>query len=179
MIRKYVVPIMVILLGLSAVASAKITLKRGEMAPNFALWGTNGKLNHLSSFRGHWVVLYFYVKDETPGCTTEACKFRNHLGTIRDMDAKVIGISTQTVKSHLAFAKKYGLDFLLLADPECKVSKMYGVYNPKWKLDDRVTFLLNPKGQIVKIYPKVDPVMNAQQIIYELKKFTGKPARMG
>lgn len=174
MVKKFIVPIMTILLGISAVASAKITLKAGETAPNFALMGNDGKMHHLNDFRGQYVVLYFYPKDETPGCTTEACNFRNDLTTIENQGAKVIGVSVQTVKSHKAFTKKYGLNFLLLADPHKKVVKLYGVYNAKWHMANRVTFIINPKGQIVKIYPKVDPKVHAEQVIAELKTLTGK-----
>ncbi len=174
MIRKFVVPIMTILLGISAVASAKITLKVGETAPNFALMGNDGKMHHLNDFRGQYVVLYFYPKDETPGCTTEACNFRNDLTTIEKQGAKVIGVSVQTVKSHKAFTKKYGLNFLLLADPHKKVVRLYGVYNAKWQMANRVTFIINPEGKIVKIYPRVDPKVHAEQVIAELHKLTGK-----
>lgn len=174
MIRKIAVPIMIILLGISSFAMAKITLKVGEKAPNFALMGNDGQWHKLSNFRGQYVVLYFYPKDETPGCTTEACNFRNDINTIEKEGAKVIGVSVQTVKSHKAFTKKYGLNFLLLADPHHKVVKLYGVYNAKWKMANRVTFILNPKGTIVKIYPKVDPKIHAEQVIAELKTLTGK-----
>lgn len=169
MIRKYLAPFLVILLGLSPMAMAQITLKVGEKAPNFSLMGNDGRWHTLSDFRGQYVVLYFYPKDETPGCTTEACNFRNDITTIEKEGAQVIGVSVQTVKSHKAFTKKYGLNFLLLADPHHKVVKMYGVYNAKWQMANRVTFILNPQGRIVKIYPKVDPKVHAEQVIAELK----------
>ncbi len=174
MTRKLIAPVMMILLGFSAVASAKIMLKEGEKAPNFALMGNDGKTHKLSDFRGEYVVLYFYPKDETPGCTTEACSFRDNISTITKQGAKVVGVSVQDVKSHKAFTKKYGLNFLLLADPHKKVVKMYGVYNAKWEMANRVTFLINPKGRIVKIYPKVDPKVNAEQVIAELKSLDAK-----
>ncbi len=176
MIRKFFAPMLIVLLGLSAVASAKITLRVGEMAPNFALRGNDGKWHHLSDFRGQFAVLYFYPKDETPGCTTEACNFRNDITTIEKLGAKVVGVSVQTVKSHKAFRKRYGLNVLLLADSNKKVVRMYGVYNAKWQMANRVTFILNPKGQIVKIYPKVDPKIHAEQVIAELKTLTRKKA---
>ncbi len=165
---------MMILLGFSAMASAKIMPKEGEKAPNFALMGNDGKMHKLSDFRGEYVDLYFYPKDETPGCTTEACSFRDNISTITKEGAKVVGVSVQDVKSHKAFTKKYGLNFLLLADPHKKVVKMYGVYNAKWEMANRVTFLINPKGRIVKIYPKVDPKVNAGQVIAELKSLDAK-----
>ena len=174
MLKKRVAPLIIMMLAFVATASAKITLKPGEMAPNFKLEGSDGAWHTLSSFRGQYVVLYFYPMDETPGCTTEACTFRDHLSSITKEGAKVIGVSVQTVKSHLAFIKKYHLNFLLLADPTHRVANEYGVYNPKWKVDNRVTFLLNPQGRIMKIYPKVDPKMNAGQIMAEMKMLKSK-----
>ncbi len=174
MIRKFMAPLMIILLGISGLASAKIMLKAGEKAPNFSLMGNDGKMHKLSSFRGRFVVLYFYPKDETPGCTTEACNFRDDITTITKEGAKVIGVSVQGVKSHKAFTKKYGLNFLLLADPHKKVVKMYGVYNAKWEMANRVTFIINPKGKIVKIYPNVDPKVHAKQVIAELRSLKSK-----
>ncbi len=174
MLKKSLVPLMAIMFCIVAAANAKITLKPGQLAPNFTLKGSDGHWHKLSSFRGQFVVLYFYPEDETPGCTTEACTFRNDLSSITREGAKVIGVSVQTVKSHLAFIKKYHLNFLLLADPLHRVANQYGVYNAKWKLDNRVTFLLNPKGKIVRIYPKVDPKINAGQVIAELKKLASK-----
>ncbi len=174
MIKKSMMLLMALTFCIAGAANAKMTLKPGERAPNFDLKGSDGHWHKLSDFRGHYVVLYFYLKDETPGCTTEACTFRNDLSTFTKEHARVIGVSVQTVKSHLAFIKKYHLNFLLLADPRHKVAKEYGVYNPKWKLDDRVTFLLNPNGKIVKVYPRVDPSMNPDQVIAELKMLETK-----
>ncbi|MCL5267764.1 MAG: peroxiredoxin [Bacteroidetes bacterium] len=157
-----------IFLGITVSASAKITVKVGEIAPNFTLRGSDGRLHSLNQFRGQYVVLYFYPKDETPGCTTEACNFRDHISAITRDGAKVIGVSVQTVKSHKAFIKKYDLTFLLLADPQHKVVSEYGVYNKKWDMANRVTFLINPRGRIVKIYRDVDPKIHAKQVLEEL-----------
>lgn len=174
MIRRILTPMLAILLGIAASASAKIMLKDGEMAPNFTLRGSDGHMHSLNQFRGKYVVLYFYPKDETPGCTTEACNFRDHVSTITKDGAKVIGISVQTVKSHKAFIKKYNLNFLLLADPQHKVVSEYGVYNKKWDMANRVTFIVNPKGRIVKIYQNVDPKIHAKQVIDELALLQAK-----
>ena len=168
MLRRFLSPLLMILLGFTVTASARITVKVGEMAPNFTLRGSDGRLHSLNQFRGQYVVLYFYPKDETPGCTTEACNFRDHISAITKDGAKVIGVSVQTVKSHRAFIKKYDLDFLLLADPHHKVVNEYGVYNKKWDMADRVTFLINPEGRIVKIYRDVDPKIHAKQVLDEL-----------
>ena len=165
---------MVVLLLSAAYAMAQITLKEGDTAPNFSLKGNDGKMHKLSSFRGKYVVLYFYPKDETPGCTTEACTFRDNISSITEDGAKVIGVSVQDVKSHEDFTKKYGLNFLLLADPEKKVVKEYGVFNDKWDMANRVTFIIDPKGKIVKIYPKVDPKESATEVLAELKTLENK-----
>ncbi len=165
---------MIALLIGAACAMAQITLKEGEKAPNFALKGNDGKTHELSSFRGKYVVLYFYPKDETSGCTTEACTFRDNISSLTKDGAKVIGVSVQDVQSHKDFVKKYGLDFLLLADPAKKVVKEYGVYNDKWQMANRVTFIIDPKGKIVKIYPKVDPKESATEVLAELKTLENK-----
>ncbi len=173
MVRKFAAPLLVAMLALAGAANAKITLKEGEKAPDFTLQGNDGKMHKLSNFRGEYVVLYFYPKDETPGCTTEACSFRDDISTITSEGAKVVGVSVQDVKSHREFTKKYGLNFLLLADPHKKVVKLYGVYNAKWEMANRVTFIIDPHGKIVKIYPNVDPKVHSEQVIAELKALKG------
>lgn len=168
MFRRSVAPLVALLLGITVSASARITLKAGDMAPNFTLKGSDGHMHSLKQYRGKYVVLYFYPKDETPGCTTEACNFRDHLSTITRHGAKVIGISVQTVKSHDAFIKKYHLNFLLLADPHHKVVSEYGDYNAKWKMANRTTFIIDPEGRIVKVFENVDPKIHAKQVMDEL-----------
>jgi len=168
MSRKLLVPLLMVLVCFAAGANAEITLKVGEKAPNFSLKGNDAKWHKLSDFRGEYVVLYFYPKDETPGCTTEACSFRDDISKITKEGAKVVGVSVQTVKSHEAFTKKYGLNFLLLADPSHKVVDQYGVYNTKWDMANRVTFIIDPHGRIEKIYPNVDPKVHAEQVLTEL-----------
>jgi len=165
---------MIALLYSAACAMAQVTLKEGDMAPSFSLRGNDGKMHKLTSFRSKYVVLYFYPKDETSGCTAEACTFRDNISAITNDGAKVIGVSVQDVKSHEDFTKKYGLNFLLLADPEKKVVKEYGVYNDKWEVANRVTFIIDPKGKIVKIYPKVDPKDSATEVLAELKTLETK-----
>lgn len=154
--------------------SGQIMLKEGDRAPNFSLRGNDGKTHRLSDFKGKYVVLYFYPKDETQGCTTEACDFRDNISSITQEGAKVIGVSVQDVASHKDFEKKYGLNFLLLADPQKKVVKEYGVYNDKWEMANRVTFIIGPKGEIVKIFPKVDPKTSATDVLAELRTLENK-----
>jgi peroxiredoxin Q/BCP len=162
------------LLFVAACASAQITLKEGDRAPNFSLKGSDGKMHKLSDFKEKYVVLYFYPKDETQGCTTEACNFRDDISSITNEGAKVIGVSVQDVQSHKGFIKKYGLNFLLLADTDKKVVNEYGVYNAKWEMANRVTFIIDPKGKIAKIFPQVDPNESAKEVLAELKTLENK-----
>ena len=165
---------MAFLLGIVTCASAKMPLKEGEAAPDFSLMGNDGEMHKLSDFKGKYVVLYFYPKDETPGCTTEACSFRDNISALTETGAKVIGVSVQDVASHKDFVKKYGLNFLLLADSNKKVSTEYGVLNSTWGMDNRVTFIIDPVGKIAKIYPKVDPNGHAEKVLAELKTLQKK-----
>src|SRR3990167_8144531 len=105
-------------------------IKLGDMAPVFSLPDQNGKTHNLSDYKGKWVLLYFYPKDDTPGCTKEACGIRDSFGQLSTM-AEVVGISRDSVKSHKKFADKYGLPFTLLSDPEAKVIKAYGAWGKK------------------------------------------------
>ncbi|HUI31100.1 MAG TPA: peroxiredoxin [Candidatus Acidoferrales bacterium] len=169
-----ITPLVFLLLGVVSCASAKITLKEGDTAPDFSLTGNDGEMHKLSDFKGQYVVLYFYPKDETPGCTTEACSFRDNISDITKTGTKVIGVSVQDVASHKDFEKKYGLNFLLLADTDKKVSKDYGVLNETWGMDNRVTFIIDPSGKIAKIYPKVDPDGHAKEVLSELETLQNK-----
>ncbi len=145
-------------------------------APNFTLTDQNGVLHNLSNYTGQWVVLYFYPKDDTPGCTTEACSFRDAREAISDYgNAVVIGVSADSPASHKKFADKYNLTFTLLSDPDHVTSEAYGAWAPK-KLFGREflgiirkTFIIDPSGQIAKTYPAVDPKDHAKQIIADLK----------
>jgi len=169
-----IIPLVMFLVGVVPFANAKITLKEGETAPDFSLMGNDGEMHKLSDFKGQYVVLYFYPKDETPGCTTEACNFRDNISAITKTGTKVIGVSVQDVASHKDFVKQYGLNFLLLADDEKKVSKDYGVLNPTWGVANRVTFIIDPAGKIAKIYPKVDPNGHAKEVLTELETLQNK-----
>ncbi len=161
-------------IGIVSCANAKITVKEGETAPDFSLMGNDGEMHRLSDFKGQYVVLYFYPKDETPGCTTEACSFRDNISAITKTGTKVIGVSVQDVASHKDFVKQYELNFLLLADGEKKVSEEYGVLNSVWGMDNRVTFIIDPEGKIAKIYPKVDPNGHAKEVLGELMTLQNK-----
>ena len=148
------------------------TLKSGDDAPNFSLPDNQGRQVSLSEFKGKWVVLYFYPKDDTPGCTTEACHFRDDFKLLENLGAQVIGMSIDDSFSHKKFAEKYNLPFPLLSDASGEVARLYGALNNFLviKLAKRYTYLINPKGKIAKIYLSVDTSKHSQEIIEDLKK---------
>jgi len=140
-------------------------------APAFDLYDQDNKRHQLADYSGKWLVLYFYPKDDTPGCTKEACNFRDDIYHIRESNAEVIGVSTDNVESHAEFVKKYSLPFALLSDKDAIVAKSYGA---AWKLGPlsiakRHSFIISPEGRLVKIYRKVDPKTHSEQIIADLK----------
>ena len=149
-------------------------LKVGEKAPLFTVPDQSGNPVSLSDFAGKKVVLYFYPKDNTPGCTRQACAFAAAYEGFKAKDVVVIGISKDSVASHVKFAEKYNLPFILLSDPELEAIKAYGVWQEK-KLYGKVsmgvvrtTFIISPDGIIEKIMPKVKPDTNAAEILAEL-----------
>ena len=151
-------------------------MKIGEKAPNFNLYDSNGKSYSLSDFAGQKVILYFYPKDNTPGCTRQACAFAGTFAEFKTLNAVVIGISKDSTESHRKFAEKYNLPFILLSDPELEAIKSYGVWQEK-KLYGKVsmgvvrtTFIIDENGCIEKIMPKVKPDTNAAEILDYLKK---------
>lgn len=146
----------------------------GQTAPNFSLPDQEGKEHSLSSYTGKWVLVYFYPKDDTPGCTTEACKMRDNFPHIQNKKLVVLGISTDSVDSHKKFAQKYELPFTLLADEGKTVVNQYGVWGEKsfmgkkYMGTNRTSFLINPDGQIVKVYEKVNPAVHAEEVLADL-----------
>jgi peroxiredoxin Q/BCP len=150
--------------------------KEGDPAPDFTAPTQDGTEITLSEFRGRPVVLYFYPRDNTPGCTTEACDFRDHWSEIQDAGAVVIGVSTDTVKRHANFAAKHNLPFPLVADPEQKIVSAYGVRGEKKFMGRtsmgtfRTTFLIDPDGRIAKIWPKVKVKGHVQEVLDTLKQ---------
>ncbi len=148
----------------------------GEAAPDFNLPDQNGQMHSLQEYAGKWLVLYFYPKDDTPGCTKEACAFRDDLHKLVELDAQVVGISVDDSSSHAAFAKKYNLPFPLLSDKSAEVAERYGVLlNLVFsKVAKRYTFLIDPQGKINKVYDKVDTSRHSTEIIEDLKRVTGK-----
>lgn len=142
-------------------------LKEGSIAPDFSLMDQNGREHKLGESKGEWVLLYFYPKDDTPGCTKEACAFRDNFPHFDRLKVKIYGISADSVQSHLKFVSKYGLNFTLLADPKRDAIKAYeAAVGP---LTKRVSYLINPNGAIFKAYANVKPVDHAEQVLNDLK----------
>jgi Peroxiredoxin len=141
----------------------------GQMAPAFRLQDQNGHRHSPADYRGHWLVMYFYPKDFTPGCTTEVCTFRDDITKLRMAGAHVIGISLDDVKSHARFAAKYHVPFPLLADSSHKVAAEYGVLTSMGDAHyaRRTTFLVSPDGRIAKVYVDVDPKKNSSEVLAE------------
>ena len=145
-------------------------------APHFSLLNQERQSVKLTDYLGKWVVLYFYPKDDTPGCTKEACSFRDEFSEIEKAGAVVLGVSKDSVKSHAKFAEKYNLNFPLLADTDMETMKAYNAWGLKKFMGRefegtlRKTFIINPQGEIVKEYPKVTPKDHAVQIIKDLEE---------
>jgi peroxiredoxin Q/BCP len=152
----------------------KLKLKEGDLAPEFTAAVNGGSSISLAELRGKNVVLYFYPKDDTPGCTKEACAFRDHFADFKKRGAVVLGVSPDAVKSHDKFAAKFKLPFPLLADDEKKIVQAYGVWGEKSFMGrkymgvHRVTFLIGPDGRIRKIWPLVKPEEHAAEVLAAL-----------
>lgn len=144
----------------------------GASAPDFELTDQHGNVHRLSDYTGRWLVLYFYPRDDTPGCTREACTFRDSLAKLQGVGATVIGVSVDTQASHLKFAEKHHLEFPLLADTEGNVARRYGTLMD-WKLfrmARRNTFLIDPEGKVHRAYTRVDPTLHADELLAALAK---------
>ncbi|HEY0179384.1 MAG TPA: peroxiredoxin [Dokdonella sp.] len=148
----------------------------GQAAPDFRLQDQNGDWHTLAGERGKWIVLYFYPKDFTPGCTTEVCTFRDDIVALRKAGADVFGVSLDDVKSHAEFAAKYHVPFRLLSDADQAVAKRYGVLTSKAGVSyaRRETFLIDPQGQVAKRYQDVDPKENSKQVLADLAALKAK-----
>jgi peroxiredoxin Q/BCP len=143
----------------------------GSDAPGFKLQDQNGDWHDLMDYRGSWLAVYFYPKDDTPGCTKEACNFRDNIYAFKAIGAEVVGISVDDVDSHRKFSDKYKLPFTILADETGATSSAYGVLKD-WKLVQiaaRQSFLINPDGVIVKHYEKVDPENHTQEVLADIE----------
>jgi len=152
-------------------------LKTDVIAPDFILFDQNGIPHSLSDYKGKWVLLYFYPKDDTPGCTKEACGVRDVFPRFKKMDAIVLGVSADSVERHKKFVDKYKLPFTLLSDENKDIIKKYGVWAKKKFMGReymgivRTSFLIDPKGVIMKIYENVKPDTHAEEVLKDLQMF--------
>ncbi len=150
-------------------------LEAGIPAPEISLPDETGTIRNLSDFRGRAVVLYFYPKDDTPGCTTEACNFRDDYSAYVDADVIILGVSPDLPKSHTKFKEKYTLPFPLLADEDHKVCDMYGVWGPKKFMGReyegvlRTTFLIDRNGRIARVFENVKPASHSAEVLAAIK----------
>ncbi len=152
----------------------------GKKAPAFTLPDQDGKMRKLSDYAGKWVLLYFYPKDDTPGCTIEACTIRDQFQDFKKIKAVVLGVSTDSVKSHRRFVDAYELPFTLLADEDKKLVAKYGVWGEKKMMGrtymgtKRTSFLIAPDGKIAKVYENVKPPVHASEVIADIREFSKK-----
>jgi len=150
-------------------------MKIGDSAPNFTLLDQDNKSHALADYKGKWLLLYFYPKDNTSGCTQEACMLRDDFSGFKKLEVDVVGVSIDSVASHKKFADEYKLPFTLLADEEKEVVEKYGVwaeksmYGKKYMGTLRTSFLINPKGRIEKIYEAVKPAEHSREVLKDLK----------
>ena len=145
-------------------------------APNFALKDSKGNMRKLADFKGKWLVLYFYPKDETPGCTTEACSLRDARDDITDLGAEVVGISRDDASSHEKFKANHSLNFTLLSDPDHKTMDAYGAWGKKmFGIEGvlRKTFIIDPSGTVVRVYGRVTPLGHGEQVVADIKALQG------
>lgn len=144
-------------------------------APDFSLQDQDGKTHTLADYAGKWLLVYFYPKDDTPGCTKEACNFRDGFHMFKEKDMAILGISKDSVASHKKFAEKFSLNFPLLSDESAEVIKAYGAWTERGFMGRpgilRNSYLINPEGEIVKEYKKVKPELHADEIVSDLKAF--------
>lgn len=147
----------------------------GEAAPDFELRDQDGQLHSIEDYRGKWIALYFYPKDNTPGCTTEACEFRDNIFAFNRLNCQILGVSLDDEESHRAFSEKHGLPFPLLADTEGTTADAYGVKTKMMGMTvaRRQTFLIDPEGNIAKHYEKVDPETHSRQVLADLEDLQG------
>lgn len=152
-------------------------IKLGAVAPDFTLPDQDGKAHTLSDYKGKWVLLYFYPKDDTPGCTKEACGIRDNFPKFKKVNAMVFGVSADSAAKHKKFTEKYKLSFTLLSDEDKTVIKKYGIWAKKKFMGReylgivRTSFLIDPKGKVAKIYENVKPDIHAEEVLEDLQGF--------
>lgn len=157
-----------------------MSVTEGQQAPDFALPATDGSTIRLSELRGKKVVLYFYPKDDTPGCTKEACSFRDNLSALQSLGVVVLGASPDSIASHQRFAQKYGLTFPLLADEGAQVATLYGVWKEKKQYGrtymgiERTTFLIDEEGIVRKVFPKVKVDGHVEEVMEAIRSLEAR-----
>lgn len=150
-------------------------LKIGQKAPAFSLLDQNSTTHTLKQYAGSWVLVYFYPKDDTPGCTTEACMIADVYKDFKRLKVTVLGVSKDTPKSHKKFAEKYSLPFALLSDPTMEMMDKYGafvekkMYGKTVRGTNRISYFISPEGKIAKVYPDVDPANHALELLKDIK----------
>lgn len=155
-------------------------LKPGEKAPIFNTPDQLGEYHELRDYKGGWLLLYFYPKDDTPGCTVEACSLRDNYAKLKRAGLQIVGVSVDSVKSHQKFVAKYDLPFTILADEKHEVVRAYGVWGKNkfmghsYEGTARTSFLINPNGKIAKIYEDVDPRDHAEEILADIVELKNK-----
>ena len=151
-------------------------VQMGDPAPDFELKDQSGQLHSIEDYRGKWVALYFYPKDDTPGCTTEACEFRDNIFAFKNLNCQILGVSLDDEDSHKEFSEKYGLPFPLLADTTGTTADAYGVKTKMMGMSiaKRQTFLIDPDGNIAKHYEKVTPDTHSLEVLADLEAFTAQ-----
>lgn len=153
--------------------------KRGEQAPVWKAEDQNGAMRSSRDYLGKWIILYFYPKDDTPGCTKEACAFRDGYPKYKKAGIEIIGVSVDSVKKHAKFVEKYSLPFTLLSDEDKVIVEAYGVWGKKKFMGreylgtNRVSYLIDPKGKIANVYEKVKPEDHAEEVLVDIKKIQG------
>ncbi len=151
----------------------------GTKAPAFTLSDQNGTNHSLVEYAGSWVVLYFYPKDDTPGCTIEACNFRDHFESLKEEGVVVLGVSKDSAQSHTKFIQKFNLPFVLLSDESTEMIQAYGAWGEKKFMGktfqgiSRVTYIIDPEGVIRMVYPSVKPQAHAEEILEEVRRLRG------
>ena len=170
--RRFTKQLFVLVLTLAISLSSVASLSVGNQAPNFNLNDQNNITHNLSDYRGSWVILYFYPKDDTPGCTTQACDFRDAVEKIIASRSTVFGVSLDSVESHKRFAEKNNLPFSLLSDEDGVVSKAYDSLRSfaNFKASKRNTFIIDPNGYIAKVYISVNPSTHSQMVLNDLNQ---------
>ncbi|NQV12620.1 thioredoxin-dependent thiol peroxidase [Candidatus Uhrbacteria bacterium] len=153
-------------------------IKLGLKAPAFTLPDKDGVEHSLSQYAGKWVVLFFYPRDNTPGCTIESCKFRDMQSKFEKLGAVILGVSKDSEKSHEKFADKYDLNFTLLSDPDTKMMEAYGVWQKKKMMGKeymgivRSSYLIDPSGKVAKVYDKVKPISHPGEVLADLQELS-------